>query len=137
MALLWCSCRVFTVTSFDECSFRVRLYATSEEHKLPDINDIENPEYCLLDLNTRKKLRTKYPGACVLEYKSILQIVINVLIGWNENTKLGKSGIFGIPLAYADCCEEQARYTLHSHISVWIYNFNKVRNRLFHPDKIT
>ena len=62
----------FTVTPCDECSFRVRLYATSEEHKLPDINDIENPEYCLLDLNTRKKLRTKYPGACVLEYKSIL-----------------------------------------------------------------
>ena len=43
--------------------------------------------------------------------------------------------IFGIPLAYADCCEEQARYTLHSHISVWIENFNEVRNLLFYSSE--
>ena len=54
----------FTVTPCDECSFRVRLYATSQEHYLPDINDIENQKYCLLDLNTRKELRAKYSGAC-------------------------------------------------------------------------
>ena len=125
----------FTVTPCDECSFRVRLYATSQEHKLPDIKDIENQKYCLLDLNTRKKLRGKYPGACVLEYRSIIQIVINILIGWNEKTKIGTNGIFGVPLAYADCCEEQARYTLHSHILIWIENFNAVRNLLFHNDE--
>ena len=32
----------FTVTPCDECNFRVRLYATSHEHKLPDVKDIEN-----------------------------------------------------------------------------------------------
>ena len=74
----------FTVTPCDECSFRVILYATSQEHKLPDVDDIENQKYCLLDLNTRKELRAKYPGACTLEYRSIVQIVINILIGWNE-----------------------------------------------------
>ena len=71
---------------------------------------MENQRYCLLDLNTRKNLRRKYPGTCVLEYKSIVQIVINILTGWNDKT----------------------RYTLHSHISVWIENFNEVRNGLFH-----
>ena len=50
-------------------------------------------------------------------------------------TKIGTNGIFGVPLAYADCCEEQARYTLHSHISVWIENFNEVRNLLFHSSE--
>ena len=30
----------FTVTPCDECSFRVRLYATCQEHKLPSIGDI-------------------------------------------------------------------------------------------------
>ena len=125
----------FTVTPCDECSFRVRLYATSEEHKLPDIKDIECQKYCLLDLNTRKRLRGNYPGACVMEYRSIIQIVINVLIGWNEKTQTGTNGIFGVPLAYADCCEEQARYTLHSHISVWIKDFNDIRNLLFHDDR--
>ena len=99
----------FTVTPCDECSFRVRLYATSQEYKLPDMKDIENQKYCLLDFNTRKELRARYPGACTLEYRSVLQIVINILIGWNENTKTGTNGIFGVPLAYADCCEEQAR----------------------------
>jgi len=94
------------------------LYATSKEHDIPDIDDIENQQYCLLDLKTRKDLRAKYPGACALEYQSIVQIVIEILIGWNNKTRTGSKGIFGKPLAYADCCKEQARYTLHSHISV-------------------
>ena len=70
-----------------------------------------------------------------MEYRSIIQIVINVLIGWNEKTQTGTNGIFDVPLAYADCCEEQARYTLHSHISVWIKDFNDIRNLLFHDDR--
>ena len=122
----------FTVTPCDEYSFRVRLYATSKEHVLPSTKQIQNQNYCLLEFNTRKKLRSKYPGACALEYQSIIQIVVNILIGWNNKTNIGTNGIFGISLAYADCCEEQARYTLHSHISVWIEGFNKIRNLLFH-----
>ena len=106
------------------------MYATSKEHTLPSIEQIQDQNYCLLDFNTRKRLRSKYP--CALEYQSIVQIVINILIGWDNETKLHNNGIFGIPLAYADCCEEQARYTLHSHISVWVEGFNKVRNLLFH-----
>ena len=54
------------------------------------------------------------------------------MIGWNNTTNKGTNGIFGIPLAYADCCEEQARYTLHSHISIWIDGFNTIRNLLTH-----
>ena len=47
----------FTVTPCDECSFRVRLYATSKEHALPSIDQIQDQSYCLLDFNTRKKIR--------------------------------------------------------------------------------
>ena len=64
----------------------------------------------------------------------MIQIVINILIGWEQSSQVGENGIFGIPLAYADCCEEQARYTLHSHISIWIKNFNGVRDLLFHEN---
>ena len=81
-------------------------------------------------------MRTKYPGACVLEYRNIIDLVIQVLIGWNKKKCKGTNGIFGVPLAYADCCEEQARYTLHSHISIWIENFNTVRNLLYHDNTI-
>ena len=125
----------FTVTPCDECSFRVRLYATGHAHKLPSIDDIEDKAKCLLDFNARKKWRAKYPGACAIEYDSVLQVVIAVLIGWDQENHKGSSGIFGIPEAYADCCEEQARYTLHSHISIWIENFNDTRNLLFHENE--
>ena len=125
----------FTVTPCDECSFRVRLYATCQEHKLPSIGDIQDKSKCLLDFNARKKWRTDYPGACAIEYESVMQIVIDVLIGWDQENQQGRSGIFGIPQAYADCCEEQARFTLHSHISIWIENFNDTRNLLVHENE--
>ena len=80
----------------------------------------------------RKKLRSKYAGACALEYESTMQVVLEVLIGWNDQTHKGTNGIFGEVEAYGDSCEEQARFTLHSHISLWIKDFNKVRDLLFH-----
>ena len=80
--LLWhyfgASAVFFTVTPCDECSFRVKLYATCHEHDIPTIDDIECQHTCLLDLNARKKWRANYPGACELEL-----IVINILIGWD------------------------------------------------------
>ena len=74
----------FTVTPCDECSFRVRLYATCHEYKLPSINDIEDKAKCLLDFNARKKGRAQYPGACAIEYESVIQVVIAILIGWDQ-----------------------------------------------------
>ena len=96
----------FTVTPCDKWSFRVRSYATSQEYKLPILDNIKNQTYCLLDLKSRNNLRAKYPGACALEYGNILQIVINVLIGWNKITKIETNQIFGVPLVFTDCCKE-------------------------------
>lgn len=45
----------FTVTPCDECSFRVRLYATCDEHTIPSMDDIKSQQKCLLDLTARKK----------------------------------------------------------------------------------
>ncbi len=59
-----------------------------------------------------------------------------MLIGWDKENHNGRNGIFGRPQAYADCCEEQARYTLHSHISIWIENFNDTCNLLFHENEM-
>ena len=39
----------FTVTPCDECSFRVRLYATCQEHKLLTLREMENQNKCLLE----------------------------------------------------------------------------------------
>ena len=87
----------FTVTPWDECRFRVRLYATCQEHKIPSIDNIEDRSECLLDFNARKKWRADYPGAYAIEYESVMQIVITVLIGWDQETQKGRKGIFGKP----------------------------------------
>ena len=102
----------FTVTPCDECSFRVRLYATCDKHTIPSIDDIQSQQKCLLDLTARKKWRAKYPGACELEYENVIQIVINILIGWEQSSQIGKNGIFGVPLTYAEI------YITFSHISL-------------------
>ena len=70
-----------------------------------------------------------------MEYENIIQIVIKTIIGWNQSGQKGYKGVFEIPLAYGDSCEEQARYTLHSHISIWIENFNTVRDLVYHEDE--
>ena len=99
------------------------------------MNDIYDESYCLLDFEARKKWRAKYPGACAMDYENIIQIVIKTIIGWNQSEQRGYKGAFGIPLAYGDSCEEQARYTLHSHISVWLKDFNTVRNLVYNEDE--
>ena len=63
-----------------------------------------------------------------------MQIVIEVLIGW-KNGK-GHNGIFGVPIAYGESIEEQARFSLHSHICVWIKGFNEIRDLMFDKDHV-
>ena len=125
----------FTVSPCDECSFRVRLYANSNQcHHLPSTEDIMNVEDCVADFEFRKQCRAEYPGACAHEFENIMQVVKEVLIGWKSGK--GTNGIFGVPIAFADSVEEQARYTLHSHICVWIKDFNTVRQFMFHSNSI-
>ena len=132
--LFGCPAIFFTVTPCDECSFRVRLYATCSKHSIPTFNDLTNKEYCVLDLKLRKDARRRSPGACALDYESVIQVVIKVFIGYDEKTGTFVNGIFGEAEAFANACEEQSRFTLHSHIVVWIKNFNKVRELMFHDN---
>ena len=120
----------FTVSPCDECSFRVRLFSNANcSHYIPSTSQIMDLQNCILDLQFRKKTRSTYPGACAHEFESIMQIVIEVLIGWKDGK--GVSGIFGVPIAFADSVEEQCRYTLHAHICVWIEHFNEIRQLIF------
>ena len=101
----------------DENNFRIRLFTSSGlKQKLPSLEWTQ--EECIVDLNFRKTSRLKYPGACSLEFQSILQIVIHCIIGWDVHKHEGSQGIFGIPEAYAVAVEEQGRKTLHAHIQV-------------------
>ena len=130
--LFGCPAIFFTITPCDECSFRVRLYATCSKQRIPTVEDCLDEENCLMDLAVRRKVRLNNPGACALEYESIMQVVIAALIGWDSKTGASTNGIFGKAQAWSNACEEQSRFTLHGHMCVWIENFNKLRELLFH-----
>ena len=71
----------------DECPFRVKIYANNGNvMEVPGLNCSENR--CIADFNMRHTTRTKYPGACSLNYQAAMQAVCT-LLGWDfeEKTK--------------------------------------------------
>jgi hypothetical protein len=69
----------------DECSFRIKLFLNHKMVILPQTNMEQNE--CIADLLFRSKLRLDNPGACAREYNSIMQIIMECLIGWNFKLK--------------------------------------------------
>ena len=69
-----------------------------------------------------------------MDFEHIMQIVLECLIGWDPQTQTCESGIFGEVEAYGLAVEEQARYTLHAHMILWIKNFSDIRRLLFSRD---
>ena len=80
----------FTISPADECSFRIKLYVNQRMEILPQPSMCENE--CISDLLYRSKIRIDNPGACAREYNSIMQIIMESLIGWDF--KLGKQSHF-------------------------------------------
>jgi hypothetical protein len=76
--------------------------------------------------------RIDNPGACAREYNSIMQIIMEVLIGWDfKEGKQSFFGIFGEVLGWSDTTEEQGRKTLHSHIHLFIELFDRLITMLW------
>jgi hypothetical protein len=75
----------------------------------------------IADFHFQSKLRLDNPGACAREYNSIMQIIMEALIGWNfKENRQTSLGIFGKILGFSDTSEEQERKTLHSHVLLFI-----------------
>lgn len=73
-------------------------------------------DQCIADFELRKKYRLRYPGACSLEYQSLIQIVLHCLFQWDSKKQKAKGpGIIGTLLAFAPADEEQQKFTLHRH----------------------
>jgi hypothetical protein len=125
----------FTITPDDECTFRVRMYAAQGESiKIPEANCEESE--CIADFEIRAKDRIKYPGACSIYYQHVMQHVYR-LLGWDPKSQQSTgNGIFGEIEAIFHADEEQGRNTLHAHFLIWIKNFSKIRDALFHSDPI-
>ena len=97
----------FSCSPCDECTFRVRVWVNAGKGlELPSLDSMTDTQ-CIADFNLRRDARSKYPGACALEYQSIVQILIKELFGWDTNTQTGGIGIFGELEAWAVAHEEQ------------------------------
>ena len=104
------------------------------QHELPSLKCSE--EECLADFVIRKKTRLEYPGACSLEFQSVMQILTHCLLKWDtQKRKSTGQGILGTVLAFFGADEEQGRKTLHRHWQIWTKEMNQtLRNSLFDND---
>jgi hypothetical protein len=120
----------FFISPGYECSFRIKLFVNQKMVLLPQ-GDIDE-KVCITDLLFRSKLRIDNPGAPAREFNSIMQVVIESLIGWNTVSKKQTNlGIFGKVLGWCDTTEEQARFSLHSHVLLFIDEFDVLVNMLW------
>ena len=96
-------------------------------------------EDCIADFIIRKETRLKYPGACSLEFQSVMDIFTTILLKWDCKTKTSTGvGILGTVRAFFAADEEQGRKTLHRHWQIWIEEMNQsLRNALFDNDPNT
>jgi hypothetical protein len=81
-------------------------------------------------------MRIKYPGACSLEFQSIMQILTKCMLRWDTKTQSSKGkGILGTVLAFTGADEEQGRKTLHRHWQIWVQELNQtLQDCLFDMD---
>ncbi len=64
----------------------------------------------------RRDARIKYPGACSLEFQSVMQILTEYLLKWDTKRQTSKGKrILGTVLAFAGADDEQGCETLHRH----------------------
>ncbi len=84
-------------------------------------------------------MRLNNPGACSLEFQSVMQILTECMLKWDIKSKssTGKR-ILGTVRAFADADEEQGHKTLHRHWQIWMEDINQtLRNALFDNIKNT
>jgi hypothetical protein len=59
-----------------------------------DRRTICNFEECKIDSDYHKHIRTKYPGACSLEYEQMIEIFIGCMLQWDSKKKRSKGRCF-------------------------------------------
>jgi hypothetical protein len=84
----------------------------------------------------QKDIRLNHPGACSLEFQSVMQIRMECMLQWDVTKKTTKrKGIPGTVVAFSAADEEQGRKTLHRHWQIWVKEINQtVQKCLFHED---
>jgi hypothetical protein len=84
----------------------------------------------------QKDVILNHPGACSLEFQSVMQILMECMLQWDVTKKSTKGrGILGTVVAFSAADEEQGRKTLHCLWQKWVKEINQmVQHCLFHED---
>ncbi len=78
-------------------------------------------EDCVPDFVLRKDAWLNNPGACFLEFPSVMQILSEPMLKWDTENKTSKrKGILGTVRAFAGADEEQGKKSLHQHRQIWV-----------------
>jgi hypothetical protein len=78
-------------------------------------------EDCHADFVLQRDLRMKYPGACSLEFQSVMQILTKCMLRWDTKSQSSKGkGILCTVSAFSSANEKQGRKTLHQHWQIWV-----------------
>ena len=133
----WCLINIFQDGRFWFISWfypSILTFISFSQHGLPNLKCSE--EDCLADFVLQRDLRMKYPGACSLEFQSVMQILTKCMLRWDTKTQSSKGkGILGAVLAFSVADEEQGRKTLHQHWQIWVQELNQtLRDCLFDTD---
>ena len=128
------SCKLNNATYFVKNIYSYSLASLYHvQHALPSLKSDEAEQ--MVDFCVRQKNRLLYPGACSLEYQSLVQIVLECLLGWDSNNRKGREGILGVLEAFCRGDEEQGRGSNHGHWLIWVARFNRLRSMLRSRDR--
>jgi len=98
-----------TITPDDENSFLVEVYIGTQQSTTAteDMSDTDLKNTA----QRRTALRLKFPGLCAFYYETVVNIVLEEIIGWDTKANKAKTegGLFGIPLAFTLSTEDRPR----------------------------
>jgi hypothetical protein len=104
------------------------------KHDLPSLKCSD--QECIADFQLQKDIRLNHPGACSLEFKNVMQIIMDCMLRWDSKEQNSKGKvILETVLAISAADEEQGRKMLHRHWEIWVKDIDQtLRNCLFHED---
>ena len=126
-----------TVTPDDENSYIVQVLANQTVGIDVETTAMTDAKL-ILNARERVNLRISFPGICALFFEYVLDIILEEVVGWDlekGKSREDKPGLFGVAQAFTATVEEQGRRTLHTHIQVWLKQFNEVREALHSQER--
>ena len=125
-----------TVTFDDKNSWLMQVFSgivVDDGRPVSELTDEECRQRC----KHREEIRMDFPGLSALTFELQLEILLKHVIGWDTitGTATEQAGYFGEVLALIGAVEEQARKTLHTHLTIWLRKYKGIQKKLFFGTK--